>query len=113
MTKNENKTDDRGALQLAAPRFENGKPLLIVGLRGHFTAANWDGIPAQWERLIAYGKISGQGDQTHYGLCFTMPDGVDYLSGVEVSSVDGLPGEFSPVKIPAQKYAVFPHREHV
>jgi AraC family transcriptional regulator len=50
-----------------------------------------------------------------YGLCFNAlsPDGMDYLTGVEVSSTSGLPGEFSVATIPAQKYAVFSHREHV
>jgi len=32
---------------------------------------------------------------------------------VEVSSSSGLPGDFSVITIPAQKYAVFPHRGHV
>jgi AraC family transcriptional regulator len=29
------------------------------------------------------------------------------------SSPSGLPGEFSVASIPAQKYAIFPHHEHV
>lgn len=99
--------------QLESPRFENGRPLLIAGLRGHFTTSDWDRIPAQWERLISFGEVPGHVGHTHYGLCFQMRDGVDYLSGVEVSSASGLPAEFNHVKIPAQKYAVFAHREHV
>jgi AraC family transcriptional regulator len=100
-------------LQIETPRFETGKPMLIAGLRGHFNAATWQGIPAQWEQLASYGKVAGQTGSVHYGLCFNMSDGIDYLSGVEVSSAAGLPGEFSTVQIPAQKCAVFPHREHV
>jgi AraC family transcriptional regulator len=48
-------------------------------------------------------------------LCFNALslDGIDYLAGVEVSSSSGLPGEFNVATIPAQKYAVFSHLEHV
>jgi len=50
-----------------------------------------------------------------YGLSFNAlsPDGVDYLVGVEVSNSSDRPGDFSFANIPAQKYAVFSHREHV
>jgi AraC family transcriptional regulator len=99
--------------KLNAPRFENGKPMLIAGLRGHFTTENWAGIPAQWERLISYGRIPGAVGFVHYGLCFNMSNGIDYLCGVEVSAIDGLLAEFTHVNIPAQKYAVFAHHEHV
>ncbi len=101
-------------MKLDPPRFEDGPALLIAGLRGHFTTATWDGIPAQWERLISCGKIQGQAGFAHYGLCFILPQGIDYLSGVEVSSAAAaLPSEFSSVQIPAQRYAVFSHRDHV
>jgi AraC family transcriptional regulator len=35
------------------------------------------------------------------------------LTGVEVADLSGIPDEFSGVRLPAQKYAVFSHREHV
>lgn len=113
MAKSESRFYEAPALQLEPPRFENGKPMIIAGLRGHFTAANWDGIPAQWQRLGSYGNVPGKVGNAHYGLCFNMPNGVDYLCGVEVSGTAELPSQFSRVNIPAQKYVVFPHREHV
>jgi AraC family transcriptional regulator len=87
--------------------------MLIAGLRGHFTPATWAGIPAQWQPLIAYGKIPGMVGAAHYGLCFNRTGGIDYLSGVKVSSVAGLPSEFSHCEIPGQRYAVLEHRGHV
>jgi AraC family transcriptional regulator len=51
-----------------------------------------------------------------YGVVFNMSEpakGFDYLSGFEVSSISGLPGEFSHVKIPAERYVVFSHYGHV
>jgi AraC family transcriptional regulator len=99
--------------ELNPPRFETGKPMVIAGLRGHFNDANWTSIPAQWMRLVSYGEIPGQAGWVSYGLCFNMSDGFDYLCGFEVSSAAGLPGEFSHVNVPAQRYAVFAHSEHV
>ena len=104
------------AAQLEAPRFENGKPLRIAGLRQHYTPETMKNIPELWQRFAPHiGKIPEQVGQVTYGLCFNAlsPDGVDYLVGVEVSGSPVLPGEFSVAAIPAQKYAVFSHREHV
>jgi len=113
MAKSQTKMDVTSLVQ-PEPRLENGKPLLIAGLRGHLTSANWEGIPAQWQRFGSYlGKIPGEVGRAAYGLCFQVPNGIDYLSGVEVSGGSGLPSEFSLVSIPAQKYVIFPHHEHV
>ena len=101
------------AVELEAPRFETGPALVIAGLRGHFTMATANGIPAQWQRFVSIGRVPGKIGAVEYGLCFPMPGGFDYMCGVEISSVVGLPGEFSQTTIPAQPYAVFAHREHV
>lgn len=110
---NQNKTGQATVMQLDPPRFENGQARLIAGLRGHFTTATWAGTPAQWERLASFGRVPGAVSRVHYGLCFLRSDGIDYLCGVEVAEVAGLPAEFRHVSIPEQKYAVFSHREHV
>jgi len=102
------------SLQLEAPRFENGKALVLVGFRSRYTTETMNGIPAQWERFAPHiGKIPGQVGHAAYGACWAFAGGIDYLTGVEVSSSSGIPGEFNVVDIRAQKYAVFPHREHV
>jgi AraC family transcriptional regulator len=102
--------------QLEAPRMENGKALRIVGFREHYTSETMKNIPELWMRFAPrIGNIPGQVGRVAYGLCFNAlsPDGMDYLAGVEVSSSSDLPGDFSVANIPAQKYAVFSHREHV
>ena len=104
------------AVQLEAPRFENAEPLRIAGLREHFTPETMKNIPELWRRFGPHiGNIPGQVGHAAYGLCFNAlgPDGVDYLAGVEVSNSSDRPGDFSFANIPAQKYAVFSHREHV
>lgn len=100
--------------QLAAPSVENFRPLLIAGLRKHFAVAPWKGTPELWQSFAPYfGKISGQVGRKAYGLCFLMANGVDYLSGVEVSGSSGLPHDFTMVSIAAQRYLVFAHDDHV
>jgi AraC family transcriptional regulator len=104
------------ATQLEAPRIENGKPLRIAGLREHYTPETMKNIPELWQRFAPHiGNIPGQVGWVAYGLCFNAlnPDGMDYLTGIEVSSSSDLPGDFSVANIPAQKYAVFSHRERV
>ena len=95
------------------PRMEYGKPLLIAGLRRHFDAPS-NAIAKQWNQFAHYlGNIPGQVGRAAYGLCFLLPKGLDYLSGVEVSSIDSAPPELTWAMIPAQKYAVFSHNQHV
>lgn len=102
-------------VQLEPPRLENGKPLLIAGLRSRYTSATMNNIPAQWQRFGRHiGKIPGQVGSVSYGVCWCPKNGaVDYLSGVEVSGSTGLPSDFSVVSIPAQRYAIFRHHGHV
>ena len=101
---------------LEAPRFENGEAILIAGFREHFTSATMNKILELWLRLAPHiGSVPGQVGRVAYGLCFNAlsPSGTDYLAGVEVSDFSRLPSEFSRVTIPAQRYAVFSHRDHV
>lgn len=107
---------ETSAKSLEPSRFEDGRPLLIAGVNGHYTAKTVDGIAAQWQRFIPrIGKIAGQVGRTAYGVVCGS-DGVggfEYLSGVEVSSFSDTPSDLSRIRIPSQRYAVFAHREHV
>ena len=101
------------AIKLEPRRFENGKPLLIAGLRNSYAPQAMSGIPAQWQTLAPHiGKIPAQLGRTAYGICWQAADNesIEYLSGVEVSGFTGVPADFTVVSIPALRYAVFPHR---
>jgi AraC family transcriptional regulator len=103
-------------VQLELPRFENGKPLWIAGFRQHFTSETMTNIPALWRSFAPHiANIPGPVGRVAYGLCFNAqsPDGVDYLAGVEVCSPSHHRADFTVISIPAQKYAVFSHRDHV
>jgi AraC family transcriptional regulator len=110
------KMDETLLANLEPPRLEDGKPLLIAGLGERYSCETSTAIPAQWQRFLPhFGNIPGQIGRTAYGVrCNSDDDGnFDYVCGVEVAGFSELPAEFSRVRIPAQRYAVFNHRDHV
>jgi AraC family transcriptional regulator len=102
---------------LNPPRFVTSKPLLVAGLGERITHENGGaGIPNQWQRFHqAVAGIPGRIGQIAYGVCCNGDDAgnFDYIAGVEVTDFSDLPREFSRVRIPEQKYAVFTHGDHV
>lgn len=101
---------------LDPPRYEEGRELLIAGLNATYTFAERNKIPAQWARMAPHlGNTPGQQGTTTYGVCWNYQPGCgfDYLSGVEVNDTSKLPEGFTHVRIPATRYAVFTHREHI
>jgi AraC family transcriptional regulator len=101
---------------LRAPRFETSKPLLIAGLGERYTWETSAAIPGQWQRFNqSVRNIPGRIGQVSYGVCCNGDDAgnYDYIAGVEVPDFSDLPREFSKVRIPEQKYAVFTHAEHI
>src|SRR4030088_1999933 len=102
---------------LKAPRFETSKPLLVAGVGERITHENQGaGIPNQWQRFHQMvDNIPERVGPVAYGVCCNGDDSgnFDYIAGVEVSDFSDLPREFSRVRIPEQKYAVFTHREHI
>jgi AraC family transcriptional regulator len=108
--------DSTASDNLQAPRFETGKPLLVAGVGDRFSHENGAGIPGLWQRFHqSMADVPGRVGQVAYGVCCNGDDAgnFDYIAGVEVSDFSELPREFSRVRIPQQKYAVFTHREHV
>jgi len=104
------------ATKLEPPRLEDGKALLIAGLRKLYISETMKDLPAQWQIFVPrIGKIPGQVGRTAYGVCWQPADGADieYLTGVEVSGFAGVPGDFTVASLPAMHYAVFHHRAHV
>jgi AraC family transcriptional regulator len=102
---------------LKPPRFETGKALLVAGVGERCTHENGGaGIPNQWQRFHqTVANIPDRVGQVAYGVCCNGDDSgnFDYIAGVEVADFSDLPREFSRVRIPEQKYAVFTHSEHI
>jgi AraC family transcriptional regulator len=111
------KMDSTALDHLKSPRFETSKPLLVAGLAERITHDNQGaGIPNQWQRFHQkVGDIPDRVGPVAYGVCCNGDDSenFDYIAGVEVSDFSDLPREFSTVRIPEQRYAVFTHRDHI
>lgn len=104
------------AVGLSRPRFENGKDLIIAGMKQTYMFVSRSNIPSQWERFAPHiGRIPGQVGKAAYGVCssYKGQGGFNYMSGVEVTSADDLPSEYSTLTISPQRYAVFAHEAHV
>ena len=102
---------------LKAPRFETSKPLLVAGIAERCTHENEGaGIPNQWQQFHhKVDAIPARVGKIAYGVCCNGDDAgnFDYIAGVEVLDFSDLPKELSRVRVPAQKYAVFTHAEHI
>ena len=102
---------------LEVTRYEDGRPMLLAGIRRHHTFAKMsEEIPRQWEEFVRLGTLPGQVGTTAYGaICSGDPktQTMEYLCGVEVGSFDGLPKEFGRMRVPAARYAVFEHTGNV
>jgi AraC family transcriptional regulator len=99
-----------------APRFETGKPLLVAGIGERYTCESGAAIPGQWHRFRqSVANFPDRIGRVAYGVCCNGDDAgnFDYIAGVEVQDFTDLPREFSRVRIPEQKYAVFTHRDHI
>jgi AraC family transcriptional regulator len=101
---------------VAPVRFERGDVLLIAGIGQRYTCETSAGIPAQWQRFLPHlGTIPEQVGRTAYGVRSNNDDegGFDYICGFAVSGYSRVPSDWSRLRIAAQKYAVFSHREHI
>jgi AraC family transcriptional regulator len=101
---------------LKPPRFETGKPLLVAGIGERYSCESGAAIPGQWQRFHqSVDHIPGRIGKVAYGVCCNGDDAgnFDYIAGVEVHDFSDLPREFSSVRIPEQKYAVFTHCDHI
>ena len=108
--------DSTATDNLQAPRFEISKPLLVAGISERYNHESGAGIPGQWHRFHqSVADIPGRIGKVAYGVCCNGDDAgnFDYVAGVEVSDFSDLPREFSPVRIPGQRYAVFAHKDHI
>jgi AraC family transcriptional regulator len=108
--------DDSMTIALDPPRIVENSGLLIAGLNERYDHTASASIPLQWQRFTPHiDHVPGQVGHTAYGVVHNSDDTghADYLTGVEVKDFSTVPGEFSRLKIPPQRYAVFTHRDHI
>lgn len=101
---------------LKPPRTENGKLLLVAGIKRRYSHDAMAAIPSQWQQFVPHlGQIPGEIAGVTYGICMNPDDDgtLEYMCGVEVSSFDRIPSDFATQRLPAQRYAVFTHDGHI
>ena len=98
---------------LRVQRFEDGRPMLLAGIRRrHSFASMGVDIPRQWHEFEKLGELPGQVGAIAYGvICGGDPktQTMEYMCAVEVASFDGLPPELGRMRVPECHYAVFWH----
>ena len=109
---------DLPTIDLAPPTYRNVEAMLIAGIRQYYRYEERGGIPAQWQRFNQhFGYIPDQIGHSAYGVCSVAgpddKDGFDYTCAVAVKSLDELPEGFVGLRMPARRYAVFLHKEHI
>ena len=108
--------DDSMLTPLDPPRIVENPGLLIAGLNERYDHTASASIPSQWQRFTPHiDHVPGQVGHTAYGVVHNSDDSghADYLTGVEVKDFSTVPAEFSRLKIPSQRYAVFTHKDHI
>ena len=102
--------------QLATPRIEEHRAMLLAGISERYNESTRGGIPGQWQRFVPHlGHVPAQLGADAYGVCYNTDDeaNMDYLCGVEVANFSALPPELTRLRVPPQRYAVFHHDDHI
>ncbi|MGU3310041.1 GyrI-like domain-containing protein [Pseudomonas sp. M5A4_2d] len=102
---------DQQTTQPLQPRMEDGKALVIAGVKGRYSKATVGDIPKLWELFdTCFKEIKRRVGGVTYGVCHNPSHGeFDYMAGVEVPSKGDVPSNFESIEIPPHHYAVFPH----
>jgi AraC family transcriptional regulator len=96
------------------PRIEYGNEIRIIGLRQKHTFANLaTEIPKQWVAFKTEFELACKSAVTYGVICGVIQDGMEYMCGVEVPSLDAAPANAGKLIVPNQKYAVFLHEGHI
>ncbi|HUQ53476.1 MAG TPA: GyrI-like domain-containing protein [Gammaproteobacteria bacterium] len=102
---------------LQPDRYEDGRPMLLAGIRRQHTFAGMGkDIPRQWDDFLELGTLPEQVGATAYGaICGgdSQTQTMEYMCAVEVRSFDSVPKDLGRMRVPAVRYAVFRHAGNV
>jgi AraC family transcriptional regulator len=110
------KMDEDYLEDLAEPRIEMGRVMIVAGLEHRYSPDTIAGIPGLWQKFAPHiGQVDGQVGFVTYGVCRNADEdgGIDYLAGVEIRDGADLPDGFVTIKLAARRYAVFTHGDHI
>ena len=108
---------DAAPLEIESPRFEDIEVLLVAGLNHRYDGLEDSaGVPGQWQQFgIEQARIKGRVGAAAYGVCFNLDDegSMDYMCAIQVAGFGSQASQFTCLRIPRQRYAVFAHRQHI
>jgi AraC family transcriptional regulator len=108
---------DAAPLEIESPRFEDLDVLLVAGLNHRYDGLEDSaGVPGQWQQFgDEQAHIKARIGAAAYGVCFNLDDegSMDYLCGLQVAGFGSQGSQFTCLRIPRWRYAVFTHREHI
>jgi predicted transcriptional regulator YdeE len=103
--------------KLEPQRYEQGRPMLLAGVRRKHTFASMaKDIPQQWDDFTKLGKLPGQVGTKAYGAIAggdPKTQTMEYMCAVEVKSFDDVPKDLGRMRVPPVRYAVFLHEGNV
>lgn len=106
-----------GQAPILSYRFVRTPALRVAGVRERLARGGHAGIPAIWQRFHdEIGALGIKGMVEAYGVLSGIQagsDGFDYLAAVAVAESAEIPPGLASARLPAGRYAVFPHRGHV
>lgn len=96
------------------PRIEVAQEMYLIGIRQkHAFAVLAEEIPKQWLAFKMGFEAARQSPVTYGVICGLDHDGMEYMCGVEVSSLQSVAETTGKIIIPQQKYAVFVFEGHI
>jgi len=108
---------DAAPLEIESPRFEDLDVLLVAGLNHRYDGLEDSaGVPGQWQQFeLEQPRIKGRVGAAAYGVCFNLDDegSMDYMCATQVAGFGSQGSQFTCLRIPRRRYAVFIHRQHI
>lgn len=104
---------------LPAPTFVDLGPLHLVGIRASYDFQSRHAIPVLWQSFVPHiGHIPDAAGPEGYGACLSQDgrdpeEGFDYMAASAVTSRDEVPEGLVAISLPARRYAVFAHNDHI
>jgi AraC family transcriptional regulator len=105
-----------GAVEVNRPRLVAAPEIRAVGLQAHYSYDATTGIPGQWQRFMSFAAAIAQrrpGIPIGSASNVDADGNFDYLCAVEVAAFSTMPADCVRVSIPAHRYAIFEHRDHI
>jgi AraC family transcriptional regulator len=104
------------AAPVGPPRFHDHETILALGLRERRSFGELRVIADQWRRFAPeIGAIRNKAQPIPIGVLLQIDDegAFDYACAVEVSDFSDAPADLAQLRIPGQRYVIFPHAGHV